>query len=433
VIQPDQVVLEVPPKVMLTPDSCGEEEPLAAALKKSGASHTAVLLACFLDQQASRSSFWSPYFAALPRSLAHLPLLTPVSQVDQLLQGSPTLVDIHHKRNEIDKIYDYLDTSVGIVDTISRDSFMKAWGAVESHAHSQGDGEPVMIPLVDMVNHNEPPSLKLKKQGNNTVAVATRQIRQGEEVAMSYAGGTQAVQQIFRQFGFVDRTLRVRLKIPLRLTPDDIHYEQKKVLFPAYLVRTKAMFDDAEKYTEEKSTEDLFRIRTFPSHRILWCSPEGLVNATSLKIMKPSMEEALKFLRFVTITGMDDVEQLCDSSTPPECKAKDEEHEKRALERLAVELEFQMKAFPTTISQDDALLAKGDPWAPYVEIRRMEKRCMHHFIQLARGEEFELPGPDPEADIGVWLGLGVLLTVVGIIFVGRQFLARSKSRTEKAL
>lgn len=323
-------------------------------------------------------SEFGPYLRSLPQSLDHLPLLTTLN-VSTLLHGSPLLRDVTNHRRNLLSLYDEICWEFpDFGQRVVFHQFMFLFGMVESHSHGRpGDGEAMMVPLIDLVNHRADPDLHIRSGGGGpgderaVLRLGHRAVEADQEIFFSYAAPGESSGRFFRQFGFVDECLNVTVKLVMQFRPEDPGFEAKRLLCPIRGSRKKLSRKAASTTTQPPQTVDRL---------VSWsCSPAS----QGFRPLKPSvvLDVMLPFARFVTSTANpEELQESCDvAKWPPACRAPlDGDSEDAAVAYLRGAAGAQLGRYPPTDDEVELreLVARSAPEAPYVRIRRDERRCL---------------------------------------------------------
>ena len=199
-------------------------------LQRSGtiSDMTAICLYMTVERTRGRQSFWWPYIELLPSNVL-TPLSFPSQQQLRLLQGTPLQHLVHDKRAQLCDLYHTVCSAVQqssecvrlqklITDgTLSFQAF--AWGyqifwsrvfyipqAFVDPASSKPVLVPGMLPMVDLMNHDNKPTvnydLGLYMGTQHLVVTVTNVngIAQGQQLINSY--GAISNERLLFQFGF---------------------------------------------------------------------------------------------------------------------------------------------------------------------------------------------------------------------------------------
>lgn len=408
----------VPLSLTLSPEECEQDSTsfvakIPADLRTRLARTHALLHLCFLEHYLLRreSSRFSPYFGTMPKSLAHLPLLTTLNLTD-LLQGSQLLPDIEKHQRDLEALHEEIGWELlDFKERITLEDFMLTYCMVESHSHARHEGNstsPLMVPLIDLINHrSQGANLRLGRTGEaGDLAVHVGRsgatAADGGELFFTYSDENEAASVFFKQFGFVDPHLQVACKIAFPLQPQHPNYEEKRVMFEDSLVQAKMML---ERLGGEELLGDAAgsHYRDYPKFVIWRCDPEdGGFRARS---PESARKELLPFARFVVFPrGMKALHEECDTSLkPPAClrPLPAAEDASAAQFLLKVALSY-VRRYPGTVADDEArlreLAASRAPAEPYLRIRRDERRCLEGLVAEVQAIVDGTPGASSQVE-----------------------------------
>ncbi|APR85968.1 Hypothetical protein A7982_11317 [Minicystis rosea] len=322
-------ILSIPLSSLLTTD-VARASTIGRAITDSGAAldSTHSLIAAFLLQERldPRSSFW-PYLDSLPISFATFPLFFGEDDL-ALLEGSMTVAKIEARRASIQHDDDALRAAVPMFRRFSSASFLRARITVTSRIFGltiAGQKTEALVPLADMLNHREPPETHwtYDDEAGAFVMTALRSFAVGEPIHDSY--GRKCNSRFFLSYGFA--------------LEDN---------------------EDNEAIVRLGPSARAFQISTRPDD--------------------DRAREALSFLRTACATESELSAALGTETLPLNAR-----NESAALRALAAACESALAAFPTTLDEDDTLLAEGrlSPRARLCIIqRRGEKRVLRAWIDL---------------------------------------------------
>lgn len=373
---PGEEIVAVPLGCLLTRDAA-RRSPIGKRITASGVALRNVqsYLAMYLLEQrrAARSAF-EPYIDALPRAFPTVPIFYGPSHL-ALLEGSFTLATIAERRRALRAEYEALIRAVPAIARHRRKDFLWARTAVGSRIFSiaiQGRDTAALVPLSDMMNHAPSPNVRwgLDDARGAFVMTAERRVERGELLHHSY--GRKCNSRFFVSYGFAladndDNEASVTLRLPDR---------------------------DPQRAAREK---------------LLGGATQTI--AIGARAGSAGAMQALSFLRAAHASPSELAAIAPRAGVVPPLSAR---CEVSALTALATACETSLRAFTTSVEDDDALL--GDPGldAPSraaITMRRGEKRVLARWIALVRaalpilrrpweglaGAAAELPRGTPEA------------------------------------
>ena len=86
-----------------------------------------------------------------------------------------------------------------------------------------------LLPLIDMCNHKLPNKTdwKFNTKTNGFEIKATEKISEGEQIFIHYRKDIDA-SDFFINYGFHDKSVQSGIKVRIRLSPEEQHYQQKR-------------------------------------------------------------------------------------------------------------------------------------------------------------------------------------------------------------
>lgn len=409
-------LMTVPLALAFSPEECRQNNSsfvmrISTALRDRLASSHALLHLCFLEHflLLRTKSRFAPYLRSLPTNLSHLPLLTLLN-VTVLLEGSPLLRDIMKHRRDLESLYEDIGWELeDFKALVSLEDFMFTYCMVESHSHAKHEGNetmPLMVPLLDLVNHrSQHANLHLGRteaHEGTTANLGRAGAAAGDELFFTYSSDSEASSVFFKQFGFVDEHLTVAAKVALPLRPQHPGYAEKRLLFDQGLVQAKTALERLGSQDMESLLGAEPGFRDFPKF-VLWrCGPER----EGFREQSPGLarEELLPFARFVAFEGgLAALRAECDVSLrPPACRRPLPAAQEAAAARFLFEaVREHARRYPGSVEDDERLLAdlaaSASPAAPFIRIRRDERRCLARLLAEAQAIAEETPGALPPA------------------------------------
>jgi hypothetical protein len=179
-----------------------EKQMRAAAVEES--SELTQLAVWLLVEQRDPGSVFRPYFDSLPRSFPHFPINVAPADL-ALLEGSSTGAMVDYQRATLESDHARLEIDVPWFRSITFDEFV--WGklCVASRAFGfaiDGAETKVLVPIVDMLDHERGPSTRWKYDAEGQVLrlFAQRDYLPGEEVFGNY--GRSSNTDLLLSYGF---------------------------------------------------------------------------------------------------------------------------------------------------------------------------------------------------------------------------------------
>lgn len=164
------------------------------------------LLSAFLLEESSKDNTpWTPYLKSLPKDLGNFPVFY-TEEEKAWLKGSPTLLDLTHKLEDLVLDYEAICNSVPEFKKFELQEFIKMRTVVGSRVFSmkvQGEALDGMVPLADMLNHKVPRVTKWSFEDSLDSFVVKSQtaIEKGCELCDSY--GKKSNSRFLLNYGFV--------------------------------------------------------------------------------------------------------------------------------------------------------------------------------------------------------------------------------------
>lgn len=268
-LQPGDVALSIPDKLVVTLEQIFEDETFAELLTTGKLSELACLtLYLMYEKKVGKKSFWYSYIKELDRQRARgvqaveSPLLWSTHELEDLLQGSPVIAATKARLAGIQREYEELDTVWFMAGSLfnrypfdipteafSFNLFKQAFAAVQaSIVHLQGVAPARRFALVPL----GPPLLSYSStckgmltynQKNQSVElVVDRAYSPGEPV---YAWcGPQSNSRLLINYGIVDETNPYdKMQMTVTLSDTDPLYRQKRSILAANNLASMQTFD----------------------------------------------------------------------------------------------------------------------------------------------------------------------------------------------
>lgn len=349
------VVLEVPLARMITHERALTSD-VGRAIGASGVdlgSTHAHLAAFLLQEQRDAGSPLRPYLESLPRSYGNVPVVFDEAELS-LLEGSFTLPLIRRRKAAILAEYEGLRRAVRGFEELGFPEFLWARLAVATRVFSvviDGRKTEALVPLADMLNHKRARETRWAyEEGAGTFVITALQgFAAGDPVRYTY--GRKCNGRLFVSYGFApDEAEGDEAAIAISIPAGDPLREEKLAALGQAEARTTFQVPASYRHAQ--------------------------------------VAAMLSFLRIACATG-DELAQLVSAGGPITAAwgPVSVRNEEAALGALAAACEAALAAFPTSLEEDDARL--GDPRLSAnarrcVQVRRGEKRVLHHHLAIAR-------------------------------------------------
>jgi len=349
-----QEVVHFPTRLLMTQKQALASEMGRLLQAHAGPVNDEVYLAAFLLEEKQRGdSFWKPYLDILPESFSNVPLFFPDHE-RALLKGTFVSELLEYQGRTLLTEYAQLCERVPGFNRFSSDAFLWARLIVSSRCFGllmDGAMNRCLVPLGDMLNHQNPPDVIWSCFGDSFVMMAQRAVPAGMEVHGTY--GAKDNDMLLLHYGFVleknpDDTLMLRLGLP----EGDALAAEKQKLLGLNAPSARRLFKVPAQY-DSPATRDMFSFL-----RIACAGGEELARLTSAADSSPS------------VTGPLSVDT-----------------EERVLRALGAACESRLAAFDTTLEEDERLLREGGLSSnarTCIMLRRGEKRLLHAYAELVR-------------------------------------------------
>jgi histone-lysine N-methyltransferase SETD3 len=349
-----QEVVRLPVRLLMTQKQAMATELGRQLQAHAGPVNDEVYLAAFLLEEKQRGdSFWKPYIDILPESFSNVPLFFPDHE-RALLKGTFVSELLEYQGRTLLTEHAQLCERVPGFNRFSSDAFLWARLAVSSRCFGllmDGVMNRCMVPLGDMINHQNPPDVIWSCFGDSFVLMAQRPVASGREVYGSY--GAKDNDMLLLHYGFVleknpDDTLMLRLGLP----EGDALAAEKQKLLGLNAPTARRLFKVPAQY-DSPATRDMFSFL-----RIACAGAEEFAQLTATAGSSPS------------VTGPLSVDT-----------------EERVLRALGAACETRLAGFDTTLEEDERLLREGGLTSNArncIMLRRGEKRLLHAYTELVR-------------------------------------------------
>ncbi|KAJ2721685.1 hypothetical protein GGI07_003800 [Coemansia sp. Benny D115] len=211
-IPKDTLYINIPQKLVITGKVCNKALSTEAQNGDCGLTERA-LLATFLVHeryQAGAKSFWAPYIDILPAEF-HTPLFFNEKELG-VLRGTPAEHAIEDRRNDLETEYRRAAAAVSgkmSEEVMTFERYAWAASAVMSRAFSkalmegydeQSAGSQVLLPLLDMVNHQARRRVTWLAHANGVGFVTGSLLEGGQQVFNNY--GPKSNEELMIGYGF---------------------------------------------------------------------------------------------------------------------------------------------------------------------------------------------------------------------------------------
>lgn len=161
-------------------------------------------LACYLAETRRDGGFWGPYVDVLPDSFPGHPLLLEPHEFQRLNKRFYTTSLIETHRESCAREFAKVSAGLPEGERFTADEFAWAYCCVLSRSYNmETDGalRPLMLPVVDMFNHDRAPNLRREPADAAYGAAATRPMPAGTELLTTY-GERMGNQVLCPLYGF---------------------------------------------------------------------------------------------------------------------------------------------------------------------------------------------------------------------------------------
>ncbi len=193
--------------------------------------HSALAL-YLLEAAAADSHFHRPYLATLPAHYRHIPLC---AEADALVRqcGGFTRFLIDQRVTSLHHDYGRLCHERPGFDRFDYDDFRTMIAAVNSRCFTRPDlpeqNNAVMVPLLDMFNHANPPNCTWSYSRERGGFVVTTKTKVAADTELTLCYGKKPSARFFVSYGFVEAEASVQaVPIQVVVPDDDPFYAQKK-------------------------------------------------------------------------------------------------------------------------------------------------------------------------------------------------------------
>ncbi len=323
-IEPGELLLEVPARCMVTAETV-RSYPLGRRVAdgwpvgKLGQIGLAVFL---LEQRLTGDPWWAPYLASLPDRWNHLPLFYGDQEM-RLLEGSAIPAMVVRRRAEYVTEFARVAGLAPDLGRFSVEDYMRARVATTTRSFADRRADPsipTLVPLADMMNHRQPCDAVWGFFRDRDVFCmrCTRRMKEGDPVHTDY--GIRSNTHFLQYYGF---------------TVDDNPHNEA-----ALWVAPPAWGPELDRRSREFGELDRGR-RCF---RLLGRNPdEGA--------------PVLSFFRLALARG-DEVARAM-AAASGEIPVLSKQNENAVMRALGHACRNALRRYPTSLEEDDALLAAG--------------------------------------------------------------------------
>jgi hypothetical protein len=348
-------VMHVPRGLIVTRDDARASD-VGREIDAAGVSlgiQQSYLAAWLIRQRRDAASPWRPYVDVLPRAFPRHPSYLRAAELE-LLRGTIAADRLARLRESLLRDHRALQQNVPSFKLTPFIEFQWARLAVASRVFSVklgGEKLEGLIPLADMLNHGAEPEVSwgYDSDGDRFTMTASRATAPGEELRDSY--GVKCNSRFFVHYGFC---------------LEDNPANEAILTFPAPTDRLRA---------------DL-------AARLLWghCLGAARTFSVAARHADVRVRRMFAYLRLVCANDREYDHITRVSLARREIGPVGRRNERAALAMLAHSARRALAGFPTTVRDDDALLASGglsERARDCVIVRRGEKRVIEQFLDLA--------------------------------------------------
>lgn len=344
-----EVLLHVPAHLIMTREMANESPVGRALLDAPGEppSEDQILSAYLLAERANPESFFGPYLDALPVAFPSNPLFFDEQEL-AYLEGSLLIEQIEQRRKSFRTEYESIQSRVPEIGFTEADYVWarlivtcRNFGFTKDDVKTRG-----LVPFADLLNHKHPPEIGWTYADDADGFVMTASAALGAWAPVRDSYGEKCNRRYLLNYGFtLEDNPHDEARIVLRLSAHDqwLAFKQKQ----------------------------------------LGLAPDCL-EETILLTRDPSSAEARRALAFVRMACADTTDlgqgTAFEGGTPISAG-----NEARALAALRHACEDAMSRFPTTIKEDEHLLASNTQTINArnaVVMRRGEKLVLRHWRNL---------------------------------------------------
>lgn len=354
-----EIILKVPLPLIMTSDVAKASE-IGQKIRDSGcqvrSSHS--WLACFLLQEKYKEdSKFKPYIDTLPQHYRNMPIFFEQDELDEL-KGSFTIKMIEDRKISLKLEYDNIARYVPEMQKFHYLEFFWARLAVITRIFGfevKGRKTDGLVAMADMLNHKRPneTSWHFDQSLNSFTITTTKRLLKGGQIFDSY--GRKCNSRYFVNYGFsldFNEDNQVAMFFDLPRPQDDsdqkdlMSYQLKAKFVGSHKRRFQIPFEHKERVTKK-------------------C-------VSYLRICYANMEELLPIAKQSDFTFVDPISIA---------------NEYLVMQEIARQANIMIAGFPTTLDEDNKLLADGKLTMNVrncVLMRRGEKEVLHAYVDLAK-------------------------------------------------
>jgi histone-lysine N-methyltransferase SETD3 len=321
-------------------------------------SHIRLTFALIIEKLNSQSK-WKPYLDILPEKFRTVLYFTPAEMKE--LQGTMALTQalkqVKFIATQYAFLYKYLMVAIEnhpvveeLQNSFTYEFYRWAVSVITTRQNiiPQDDGtrESVLIPLWDMANHvNGIINTQYNDETRQIESFCLNDFDAGQQVTMAY--GNRSNEQFLIHNGFVySENENKDLNIKLSLSKSDQLFNDRSELLKKLNLQTSGSFQISPQF----SSEFLAFVRVF-------------------NMSKDQIEKWLK---------ADNTKDLLNPDTP-----LDVAFQKRIIQFILIRIKILLKAFPTTLEEDQVMLENGvlsKTKNMLVQYRILEKKIFHEVL-----------------------------------------------------
>lgn len=348
-IEEGKLIAKIPRKIMMT-----SEDAVKTNLKpwlsqdQMVKTNPSIALTLFLIQELRNpKSFWKHYVDILPRTFS-IPLFYTFDQCCEL-KGSPALDEVIKYRFTIIKQYLYCSRLFTLnKSNLTLREFKWAVGAVMTRQNNiknmDGTGHDLaLIPLWDMGNHCDGKITTFFENGS-TEFYSQSNFKKGDQIYFFYGPRNNFHLLLYSGF-FYDKNVYDSVRVKVIITNEQ--YDLKLGLLKK------------------------FSIPLYPYYDLY----DGPIEKSA---------DLLSVLRVITLNDFTTFNSLMDGKITRDEKGKiSDQNEKDALRNLEILLKIQLRTYPTTLEEDEAILSQNSKdfhSTLCIKLRMSEKRIIRNAL-----------------------------------------------------
>jgi hypothetical protein len=359
-IKDRELILHIPDPLMITPERAREtgigklmaENADAGKLKNQA--FLAVRLLELQRENGHESGFWKPYLDMLPAHMPEHPYYFSDAEMAEF-EGCCVAPLLRQRRGAVEYEYRRIQPLLTAETTFTLAEYALVKAIIGSRVHSilhAGKPSIALVPLADMPNHSLEQNMRWRGDtAFGFVCVATRDIEAGEPLTISY--GIEDNGHWLGSYGFC-----------LEENPHD----ETEIVLPE-LPGDHPLLEHAKALGSAREGRRVFTVRANYNHR----GTRSMFTYLRLLAMNAARDTVAVSPRKDDIGAIEVI---------PACI----ENEQAALRELEIACRQRLQAFPTTMAEDEVLLAQAS--LPLnrrnaVRVRHGEKAVLHYLLDLA--------------------------------------------------